>query len=456
VLKADNGDINIVLNSGEVLRGKLHEDFKGAGGRLLGRCFDLKAAYKQCAVHPADAAVSVFAHGSSEIEGGVAFYRAHALPFGSGASVVGFNRAAAGLKACMNRCFSVPVDNFFDDYPVVAPAAVAETLGRTFKKCAEITGWVLRDGDKDKDFAPTFDVLGVVFDLTAVTKEGALVVKNTETRTKALCVQLSSALSSGRLSAAEAAQLAGRLQFASAQVFGRCGAAILWHIRRRAEAKGGAGPIDHNLRMALMWWRRFLGTARPRVVALAPVGPPLLLFTDGFCEGEGNEVVAGIGAVLLDPADGFAEAFGAWIPPPLMEVIREGTKDQVIAQAELLPLLAARKKWRHRFEQHGGRRVLNFIDNDGARFGLIKGYSPTRPSAWLIGEFWEEEAKSQALSWFARVPSPSNCADGPSRLCFDRLKDIKGWRVRQVPPPSFVAELLRRQQEMGFLRDDAV
>jgi hypothetical protein len=315
VLKADAGDIKIVLNSGEILYGKLHEDFKGEGGKLMGRCFDLKAAYKQCAVHPADAAVAVFAHGSSEVEGGVAFYRAHALPFGSGASVVGFNRAAAGLRACMNRCFSIPVDNFFDDYPVVAPAAVATTLGLTFKKCAEITGWVLRDGDKDKDFASTFEVLGVVFDLKAVTTEGTLVVKNTEARTKALSEQLTSALTADRLSAAEAAQLAGRLQFASAQVFGRCGTAILWNIRRRAEAKGGTGPLDHNLRMALLWWRRFLGTARPRVVALAPGGPPLLLFTDGFCEGEGSEVVAGIGAVLLDPADGFAEAFGAWIPP---------------------------------------------------------------------------------------------------------------------------------------------
>ena len=94
--------------------------------------------------------------------------------------------------------------------------------------------------------------------------------------------------------------------------------------------------------------------------------------------------------------------------------------------------------------------MLNFIDNDGARFGLIKGYSPTRPSAWLIGEFWAEEAKAQAVSWFARVPSQSNCADGPSRLDFSRLKDIKGWRVIQVPPPSFVAELLRRQEEVGY------
>ena len=85
----------------------------------------------------------------------------------------------------------------------------------------------------------------------------------------------------------------------------------MWHLRRRAEARGSTGPIDHNLRIALMWWLRFLGMSRPRVVALAPVGPPLLLFTGGFCEGEGSEVVAGIGAVLLDPADGFAKAFGA-------------------------------------------------------------------------------------------------------------------------------------------------
>ena len=133
---------------------------------------------------------------------------------------------------------------------------------------------------------------------------------------KALSVQLSRSLEIGRLSAAEAVQLAGRQQFASAQVFGICRTAV----------------------------------------PLAPIGPPLLLFTDGFCEGEGSEVTAGIGAVLLDPEDGFAEAFGALIPPPLMEVIREDTKDQVVAQAELLPLLAARVKWPHKFRRSGGTK----------------------------------------------------------------------------------------------------
>jgi hypothetical protein len=438
------------LNSGQKLEGQLHADFKGSGGKLMGKCFDLKSAYKQCAVYPADAAVAIFAHGDAKVEGGVAFYRAHALPFGSGASVVGFNRAAAAFRTCLNRGFGVPTDNFFDDFPVVAPAAVADAMERAFVACAETTGWRLRADEKDKNFSSEFDVLGVTFHLEAVSPEGVLVVGNTEARVKALSAQLAKVLEAGRLSAAEAAQIAGRLQFASAQVFGRCGTSVLWHLRRRAEARGSAGPMDHGLRVSLRWWLKFLGNARPRVVALAPIGPPLLLFTDGFCEGEGDEVTAGIGAVLFDPEDGFAEAFGALIPPPLMEVLREGSKDQVIAQAELLPLLAARLKWPQKFKRCGGRRVLNFIDNDGARFGLIKGYNPTRPSAWLIGEFWAEEAKAQAVSWFARVPSQSNCADGPSRLDFSRLKDIKGWRVKQVPPPSFVAELFRRQEEVGY------
>ncbi len=59
---------------------------------------------------------------------------------------------------------------------------------------------------------------------------------------------------------------------------------------------------------------------------------------------------------------------------------------------------------------------MHFIDNDAARFSLIKGTSPTQDSAWLTGEFWRREAKAQAFSWFERVPSPSNPADGPSRL----------------------------------------
>ena len=90
-----------------------------------------------------------------------------------------------------------------------------------------------------------------------------------------------------------------------------------------------------------------------------------------------------------------------------------GVKKQVVGRAELLPCVFARRLWSEKLQ---GRPVMHFIDNDAARFSLIKGTSPTQDSAWLTGEFWRREAKAQAFSWFERVPSPSNPADGPSRL----------------------------------------
>ena len=73
--------------------------------------------------------------------------------------------------------------------------------------------------------------------------------------------------------------------------------------------------------------------------------------------------------------------------------------------------MVARMMWADRRD----RAVLHFVDNDAARFALIKGSSPTTDSAWLTSQFWEEEASVGAFSWFERVPSPSNPADGPSR-----------------------------------------
>ena len=58
---------------------------------------------------------------------------------------------------------------------------------------------------------------------------------------------------------------------------------------------------------------------------------------------------------------------------------------------------------------------MHYVDNEAAKYGLIKGSSPTRDSAWLINEFWRWEADQESFTWFERVPSASNCADDPSR-----------------------------------------
>ena len=69
-----------------------------------------------------------------------------------------------------------------------------------------------------------------------------------------------------------------------------------------------------------------------------------------------------------------------------------------------------------------GRLVLHFIDNDAARFSLIKGTSPTLESAWLAGLLWEHDRNIDVHPWYERVPSASNPADYPSRGDFTFLK----------------------------------
>ena len=57
-----------------------------------------------------------------------------------------------------------------------------------------------------------------------------------------------------------------------------------------------------------------------------------------------------------------------------------------------------------------------YLDNEGARFSLIKGYS----AAWSITKICHAFAvlceENTILPWCARVPSCSNLADHPSRF----------------------------------------
>ena len=62
-----------------------------------------------------------------------------------------------------------------------------------------------------------------------------------------------------------------------------------------------------------------------------------------------------------------------------------------------------------------------WIDQDAARQGLIKGYSGSEHSAEIIDVALRMLSDIGVFHWFARVPSPSNPADWPSRLMWDEL-----------------------------------
>ena len=51
--------------------------------------------------------------------------------------------------------------------------------------------------------------------------------------------------------------------------------------------------------------------------------------------------------------------------------------------------------------------MIHHVDNEAARYAVIKGTSPTLDSALLMAAFWKEDSERRAFSWFERFPSPT-------------------------------------------------
>ena len=47
----------------------------------------------------------------------------------------------------------------------------------------------------------------------------------------------------------------------------------------------------------------------------------------------------------------------------------------------------------------------------------------------IVSQFVELESQRQHRVWFGRVPSHSNLADGPSRLCFEAVQKLGAVRT---------------------------
>ena len=134
----------------------------------------------------------------------------------------------------------------------------------------------------------------------------------------------------------------------------------------------------------------------------------MLIFTDAAWE-SGK---ASAGVVISDPADGLRAAFELVVPNKWVD---EWTRDseQIISQAELYAVLAARVYFREKIKNR--RRSLFFVDNEAARCSVIKAFSPSKTMQKLVRMFHEVDMLAPSAWWIERVPSKSNPADMPSK-----------------------------------------
>ena len=195
-------------------------------------------------------------------------------------------------------------------------------------------------------------------------------------------------------------------------------------IGKLALQHGGYFKLDNALISALEWLSKRVVLAVPRSIGLPDTRKPILLFVDGACEGSPDDPrFATIGGVLLDYETSNFRYFGAVVPKTVSDDWTSLGKLQVISQTEMYAAVLARCMWRRLF---CNRMTIMFIDNDGVRENLVKGYSEAVQNLPMLMRFAECDLSFPSQFWFTRVQTHANLADGPSRDFFDDVRSIKG------------------------------
>ena len=384
---------------------------------LQGRALDLKSAYKQLARHPDDAWASVLAVWNPSLSR-VEYFESVALPFGSVSAVMCFNRMARALRIIMSELFLLVNTNFFDDFCQMEVDKLCSSAWTTAELVMKILGWRISTSEEKRlPFSSNFQMLGAIVDFSE-TAGGKIYVKNKPSRLDDISDLVGSIISKQKIPTSVVETLKGRLLYASGHTFGKCTQLAVQLISKAAKS-GPMVLVDDALKSVLQSALHTLVTSGPRKVSSWTGRPPILMFTDGACEEDGASVTHG--AVLVDFYTHRFLYFGDDVPMIWVDRWSASGKKQMIGQAEIFPILVAKKTWH---SDLAFRPVLWFVDNSSAQAALVRSFSPVFDSYELLSMNAKLDVGLQALNWYSRVPSKSNPSDAPSRLEFSELDSL--------------------------------
>jgi hypothetical protein len=151
----------------------------------------------------------------------------------------------------------------------------------------------------------------------------------------------------------------------------------------------------------------------PHTLNLCDPEAPVFVFTDGACEpADDGSYVALVGGVLICGNTAVFRWTSRWV---VHEQVDGWQEAYIIGLVEL-----DKSFWRDIIGIKG--RVVFFVDNIPSMRSLVKGTSSERQWRKLLRSLESIEMKGPTYSWFARVPSDSNIADGPSRDDYSGLE----------------------------------
>eukprot|EP00435_Cladocopium_sp_Y103_P070955 s1184_g36.t1 len=410
-----NGHVDIPLKNGNRLRGRVHEEWSDVGLKCLITTVDLKDAYKQFGIHSSDRSKAVVSL-KHETESKAIHYIMNCMPFGASSSVHNFNRIARLIWAIGVEELRLPWVNYFDDYPVLSPSGIAASTLSSAKGMLKLLGFRFAE-NKLEPFAEQAEVLGVVVDCRLV-GDAKLVYAMKESRRVEALKAIDEILCDGWVTPVLLPSVLGRLQFADGQLAGRAGKLGMADIRALGLHSKQKVPIDDAARRALEMLRNRFADNVPKTVYLISSADPVLVFTDGSFESEGDVETAMVGGVLLD-GDGPARTFGCHVPSDMLQRWHADGKEHLIGQVEMYGVAVARSVWKRQLHN---RRTILFIDN----WPVLDCYIPgtARQKSWreILLSIEEIDMLYPSQVWATRVPSESNVADPPSRGTIEPLK----------------------------------
>ena len=390
---------------------------KGRSEALVGKCWDLAAAYKQIPLsdeaYDLDSYIVVYnpETGCPEI------FQQAVLPFGSVASVTAFLRCAVGIWTIGSKLLKLAWTSYFDDFLSLTTTDLAKHTDMCISTFFHLLGWEL-SAEKLVPYADCCKVLGVELALTK-TPTKTFEVRNTPSRVEELTQTILAILDAGFLSKSDAEKLRGRLQFASNQLFGsrfkNCLQELNLHIARNMRTVG----ID--LERALQLIVHLLGLNPPRTVGIGHTNW-FHMYVDASFEPGG---FSGIGGILLDPYGQCLGCFSEAVDKTLLDSIMEADQCTAIMELEALAIYVGVKLFSDVVK---GARLVVFTDNQSAQASLVKCRSNNKRVDSIIRGICSLEELLSMMCWVERVPSYSNPADVLSREEITEFYGVKRTR----------------------------
>ena len=378
---------------------------------LQGRAYDLRSAYRQLPVSLRSLRHSFVAHWNSH-SGKAEIDQLLALPFGASRSVYGFLRVVTSVWWIGCKALSLVWSVFFDDFVTASRQVDVRHTEAAATALFKLLGWEYDECDeKATEFSDVFKALGVSSNLTS-TEHGQVMLSNAPSRIEELVQVISGILESKILPRAAALRLRGRMQFCDSFLFGRASRLCLQAVTKHAYDDGD--PTVHgDLWDALNRYKECLQVSRPHVVH-ASYNDPFYLFTDA-CYEPGSPWCAGLGAALFSSSGEFCAFFSFCLDATGREALGEKHKKTIIFELEFLALVIALVHWKARLTN---RPCVAYLDNNSTRDVAISGRGRNPTAKALAAVLLALEDAGEVRCWYARVPSPSNIADLPSReLC---------------------------------------